>query len=85
MNNCIWCHCVQCGNEFHLPVPNLLDDEDNATIGDMYWCGVCDSHDYECFWGMFAAGTSTDKIGDVLRIWTEWASSYSAIRSQQNR
>ena len=76
MNNCICCECLDCGNEFALPVPDLLEEEPDAIIGEMVWCGICDSHRYECSWGMFDAGCSSDKIAQVLRIWNDWASSY---------
>lgn len=76
MNNTIFCQCLECGNEFDLPVPNLLDENPDDVIGELFWCGTCDSHNYDCFWGLFAAGHSSDKLGEVLRIWCDWASSY---------
>ena len=73
MNTSIWCECLDCGNEFALPVPDLLEEDADAIIGDMFWCGACDGHRYVCAWGLFPAGPSTDRIRDVLRIWEEWA------------
>ena len=72
VNNYFWCECLDCGNEFALPVSNLLEVDSDVIIGDQFWCGVCDGHRYECTWGMFPAGLSTDRIEDVLRIWREW-------------
>lgn len=81
MNNCIFCECVDCGNVFSIPVPDLLEVHENEIIGELVWCGVCDSHSYECSWGMFAAGTSLDKVSSVLRIWIDWATSYRTSRT----
>ena len=81
MNNCIFCECLNCGNVFPIAVPDLVELEENDVIGEMVWCGVCDSHDYECSWGVFTAGTSSDKVSEVLRIWTEWAASYRSNRA----
>ena len=78
MNNCICCECLECGNEFILPVPDLLEEDPTAIIGDTFWCGACDSHSYTCAWGLFPAGLSTDGIEDVLRIWNEWAGKQGA-------
>ena len=78
MNNCICCECVDCGNEFVLPIPDLLEEDADAIIGELYWCGECDGHSYECAWGFFPAGHSTDRIVDVLRIWEEWAGNQGA-------
>ncbi len=77
MNNCICCECLDCGNEFILPVPDLLDEDPTGIIGDAFWCGACDGHQYECAWGMFHAGHSANTIGDVLRVWQEWAGNQS--------
>lgn len=80
MNNCICCDCLDCGNEFVLPVPELLEEEPDAIIGEMFWCGACEGDSYECAWGLFQAGASTDRIGDVLRIWKEWAGNQGTRR-----
>ena len=80
MNNCFFCECLDCGNEFVLPVPNLLEEDPDVIIGEMFWCGACDSHRYECAWCLFPAGLSTDRIRDVLRIWEEWASNQGGGR-----
>lgn len=80
MNNCIWCHCLECGNEFSIPVPDLLEAESDTIVGRMVWCGVCDSHSYECSWGMFAAGSSPDTVAHVLRSWNDWANGYRTSR-----
>ena len=87
MNNCIYCQCLECGNEFSIGVPDLLEEDQESIIGEFVWCGVCDSHCYECYWGMFAAGSSSDKIADVLRIWSDWANSYrtSQVDSARER
>ena len=80
MNNCIFCQCLECGNVFSIPVPDLLEADENSIVGEIFWCGICDSHSYECSWGMFAAGSSADKIADVLCIWVDWANSYRTNR-----
>ena len=80
MNNRIFCQCLECGNDFSVPVPDLLPEDQNAIIGEIVWCGICDSHSYHCSWGMFAAGSSSDKIADVLRTWTDWANSHRTSR-----
>lgn len=80
MNNCFCCECLDCGNEFVLSVPDLLEEDADAIIGDMFWCGACDGHSYECAWGLFPAGVSTDRIGDVLHIWEEWTGNQGTKR-----
>ena len=85
MNNTIYCDCLECGNEFWIGVPDLLDESEDAVIGDIVWCGVCDSHRYECSWGLFFAGDSTNTIRDVLGIWTDWANSYRTVKHPDNK
>ena len=85
MNNTIYCDCLDCGNEFWIGVPDLLDESEDAVIGDIVWCGVCDSHRYECSWGLFFAGDSTNAIRDVLGIWTDWANSYRTVKHPDNK
>ena len=80
MNNTIGCECLDCGNEFTIGVPDLLDEDQNTVIGEIVWCGVCDSHRYYCYWGLFPAGLSTERIKDVLQLWREWAESYGHER-----
>ena len=83
MNNTIFCQCLDCENEFTVGVPDLLDEDQDAVIGDIVWCGVCDGHRYECFWGMFFAGNSTDTIRHVLTVWIEWANSHRSTPAQK--
>ena len=79
MNNVICCQCLDCGNEFIAGVPELLEvDDQSEPIGELVWCGLCDSHDYECYWGVFSAGHSRDKVEDVIRLWREWSESHHA-------
>lgn len=77
MNNCFVCECLSCGSSFVIGVPDLLDVDGSEIIGDLVWCGCCDEHSYDCYWGVFYAGKSTDEVRDVLRIWREWAEGYS--------
>jgi hypothetical protein len=76
MNNIISCECLDCGNQFVIGVPDLLDVDQDAVIGDIAWCGTCDGHRYQCHWGLFVAGDSSDTIRNVLSIWRDWADSY---------
>ena len=79
MNNVICCQCLDCANEFTVGVPDLLDQDQDAVIGDIVWCGVCDGHHYECFWGIVSAGDSADPIRQVLAVWTEWANGHCTV------
>ena len=81
MNNIICCECLDCGNEFIIGVSELLEADQEAFIGESVWCGVGDSHRYDCYWGLFVAGHSSNTIADVLRIWAEWADSHRRSRS----
>ena len=84
MNNVISCVCHNCGNEFAIGIPDLLPQNQSARIGDLLWCGSCGGDDYDCYWGMFLAGTSSDSVSSVVRIWTEWAKPYQAVSSRSN-
>lgn len=79
MNNCLVCECLHCGRRFVIGVPDLLDVDGSEIIGDLVWCGYCDEHRYECYWGAFHAGNSSDKVDDVLRIWKRWADGYREL------
>ena len=81
MNNRIYCQCIDCGNEFSVPVHSLLDEDQATSIGELVWCGNCDSHRYECSWGIFPAGSSSDTVADVLRLWSNWAKSHRASQA----
>ena len=72
MNNFISSRCVACGHEFVMSARALIDVEPHQPIGDVFWCGVCDSHDYMCSWGVLPAGASSDSVSDVLSIWKDW-------------
>ena len=77
MNNLLCCQCLDCGNHFVIGLPELVEQsEPQAVIGDVVWCGFCDSHSYTCHWGLFATGDSTDSIKDVTQMWREWTHSY---------
>ena len=81
MNNTFSFLCLDCSNEFYVGVPDLLESQQQVVIGDLFWCGRCKGHRYECYWGLFYAGSSADTVGDILKIWKNWASSYGANRT----
>lgn len=76
-NNSISCRCRDCGNCFVLPVPWLLEQDQELMVRDAYWCGKCQSKDYEWAWGIVAEGTSEATIEEVLSAWNRWAAAWA--------